>query len=100
MYAALEKDENLDRDKKEVQNLMGAVENRARHVPTYEQNYDYNAFRDLYKVIVEGGHKLKINQKHLSYNSLSETRIASGLNTRTLRRIWMTIHTRRTTRIY
>jgi hypothetical protein len=49
---------------------MWAVQNRARHVPKHEQNYDYNAFKDLYKVIVEGGHKLKINQKHLSYNSL------------------------------
>jgi hypothetical protein len=33
---------------------MHAVENRTGNVPTHEQNYDYNAFRDLYKVIVEG----------------------------------------------
>jgi hypothetical protein len=70
MYTALQKDENLDRDKKEVQNLIRAVENRARHIPKYKRNYDYNAFRDLYKVIVECGRKLKINPKHLSYNSL------------------------------
>jgi hypothetical protein len=38
MYVALEKDENLDRDKKEVQNLMRAVENRAIHVPKHEMN--------------------------------------------------------------
>jgi hypothetical protein len=70
MYKKLEEDKDLDHGKKEVQNLMLAVQNRARHVPKHEQNYDYNAFRDLYKVIVEGGHKLKINPKHLSYNSL------------------------------
>jgi hypothetical protein len=70
MYKKLEEDKDLDHGKKEVQNLMWVVQNRARHVPKHETNYDYNAFKDLYKVIVEGGHKLKINPKHLSYNSL------------------------------
>jgi hypothetical protein len=70
MYKALEEDKNLDYGKKEFVNLMGAVRNRATHIPKHEENYDYNAFRDLYKVIVEGGYKLKINPKYLSYNSL------------------------------
>jgi hypothetical protein len=70
MYKALEEDKSLDHGKKEVVNLMRAVQNRATHLPKHEEIYDYNAFRDLYKVIVEGGHKLKINLKHLSYNRL------------------------------
>jgi hypothetical protein len=70
MYGMLQSDDRLDKKDKKVQNLMRAVENRVRNVPRHEQNYDYNAFRNLYKVIVEGGHKLKINPKHLSYNSL------------------------------
>jgi hypothetical protein len=70
MYGMLQSDNNLNKSDKKVQNLMRAIENRVRHAPRHEQNYDYNAFRDLYKVIVEGGPKLKINPKHLSYNSL------------------------------
>jgi hypothetical protein len=70
MYAVLEKDDTLDKKDKGVQNLMYAVQNLARHIPKHQTNYDNNAFRELYKVIVEGGHKLKINSKHLSYRSL------------------------------
>jgi hypothetical protein len=53
-----------------VENLMRAVQNRVRHVKKHEKNPDYKAFRHLYKILVEGGHKLKINPKHLPFNSL------------------------------
>jgi hypothetical protein len=59
MYVWIDKDESLNKSDKGVQNLMRAVQN-----PYYE------VMRDLYKVLVEGGHKLKINPKHLPYNSL------------------------------
>jgi hypothetical protein len=49
---------------------MRAVQNRARYVKKYEKNPDYEVMRHLYKELVEGGHKLKINPKYLSYNSL------------------------------
>jgi hypothetical protein len=39
-------------------------------VKKHEKNPDYEAMKHLYKILVEGGHKLKINPKHLSYNSL------------------------------
>jgi hypothetical protein len=70
MYKKLEEDKNLDRGKKEVVILMGAMRNRATHVLKHEKNPDYEVMRHLYKVIVEGGHKLKITPKHLSCNSL------------------------------
>jgi hypothetical protein len=70
MYDWLEADKTLDKQDKGVQNLMRAVQNRARHVRKHEKNPDYEVMRHLYKVLVEGGHKLKINPKHLSYNSL------------------------------
>jgi hypothetical protein len=70
MYDLLDKDERMDKTDKGVQNLMRAVQNRERHVRKHEKNPDYEVMRHLYKVLVEGGHKLKINPKHLSYNSL------------------------------
>jgi hypothetical protein len=70
MYDLLDKDESLNKSDKGVQNLMRAVQIRARHVKKVEKNPDYEAMRHLYKILVEGGHKLKSNQKHLSYNSL------------------------------
>jgi hypothetical protein len=70
MYDWIDKDECLNKADKEVQNLMRAVQNRARHVRKVEKNPDYEAMRHLYKILVEGGHKLKINPKYLSYNSL------------------------------
>jgi hypothetical protein len=69
MYDCLDKDESLDKKDKKVQNMMRAVQNQARHVKKHEKNSDYEAMRHLYKILVEGGHKLKINPKHLSYNS-------------------------------
>jgi hypothetical protein len=39
-------------------------------VRKHEKNPDYEAMKHLYKILVEGGHKLKFNPKHLSYNSL------------------------------
>jgi hypothetical protein len=53
-----------------MQNLMRGVQNQAKHVKKYEKNLDYEAFGYLYKILVEGRHKLKINPKYLSYNSL------------------------------
>jgi hypothetical protein len=41
MHDWLEKDERLDKTNKEVQNLMRAVQNRARHVRKHEKNPDY-----------------------------------------------------------
>jgi hypothetical protein len=70
MYDWLDKDETLDKQDPGVQNLMRAVQNRARHVMKHEKNPDYEMMRHPYKVLVEGGHKLKINPKHLSYNFL------------------------------
>jgi predicted Zn-ribbon and HTH transcriptional regulator len=61
MYNLLEKDTTLDHSKKEVQNLMRVVQNRARHVRKHEKNFNYEAMRHLYKILVEGGHKLKFN---------------------------------------
>jgi hypothetical protein len=49
---------------------MRTVQNRARHIPKCDVNYDYDAYTQLYKVLVEGRHNLKINLKYLSYNSL------------------------------
>jgi hypothetical protein len=43
MYGMLQSDNNLDKSKKEVQNLMRAIENRTRHVPKHEEKYDYHA---------------------------------------------------------
>jgi hypothetical protein len=70
MYDWLENDDSFDKKDKRVQNLIGAVQNRARNVKKHEKNPDYESFRHLYKILMEGGHKLKINPKHLSYNSL------------------------------
>jgi ribosomal protein S15P/S13E len=70
MYEWLENDDSLDKKDKRVQNLMRVMQNLAKHVKKHEKNPDYEVMRHLYKVLVEGGHKLKINPKHLSYNSL------------------------------
>jgi hypothetical protein len=70
MYDLLEADKTLDKGDKGVQNLMRAVQNRGRYVRKHEKNPDYEAMKHLYKRLVEGGHKLKFNPKHLSYNSL------------------------------
>jgi hypothetical protein len=64
------KNSNLDKIDQGVENLMHAVQNQTRHVRKFEKNPDYEVMRHLYKILVEGGHNLKINPKHLSYNFL------------------------------
>jgi hypothetical protein len=49
---------------------MFAVQNMARQILKHQKNYDNDVYRHLYKILVEGMHKLKINPKHLPYNSI------------------------------
>jgi hypothetical protein len=79
----------------------------ARQIPKQEKNYDYDVYRHLYKVPVEDRHKLKINPKYLSYNSIHHhlkekvgDRTASGTSRSTLRPIYTKIRRRRTIRVY
>jgi hypothetical protein len=53
-----------------VQNLIRALENRIRHPPQFENNYDWNSNSLFFNLIAAGRHHLVYNPKHSTYNSL------------------------------
>jgi hypothetical protein len=69
MLEAIQKNDGIDKSNPLVQNLIGAIQRRYQHPQRTEDNYDWQLWGLLFRVLEFGRHHFAYNPNHSIYNS-------------------------------